>query len=165
MANGCYRRVNRALRAAIPAALALFALAPAHAPAAGVVTVNQPWVRPAAAHATAPVYFVIGSSEAAALVAARSPFGEIALLRGKTSVEEIAVTAGTPLAMTAQGPHLAIRKVTKPLAVGARVPLTLVLRDASGATRDIAVDAEVRLRAPIDDERLEHRHAHTHAPG
>jgi hypothetical protein len=162
MANGCYGPVNIASWGAIPGVLILAFAGLFSCPAlsAGVVTVNQPWVRPAAARATTPAYLVLGSSEAATLVAARSPLGEVALMRGKARVEEIALTPGTPLAMTAQGPHLSIRSLAKPLALGARVPLTLVLRDAAGATRDVDVDAEVRLRSPIDDERRAHGHAH-----
>ena len=164
IANGCYRSVNRLLRAAIPAALVVgLSVHPqSHARAAGVVTVNQPWVRPASARATTPAYLVLGSSEAAALVGARSPLGEVVLMRGRAAVEEIPIPAGTPIAMTPQGPHLAIRKVAQPLATGARVPLTLVLRDAAGATRDVDVSAEVRLRSPVDDERREHGHPHAH---
>ena len=161
MDDGCYGAVNRTLRAAIPLLLAL-TLAPALVLAAGVVTVNQPWVRPAAARATTPVYVVLGSSEAATLTAARSPFGAVALMRGKVAVDTIAIPAGTPLAMTAQGAHLEIRELTRSLAPGGRVPLTLTLRDAAGAARDIDVDAEVRLRSPLDDERRGHGHSHAH---
>jgi copper(I)-binding protein len=159
MANACYRAVNSRLRAGIPAVL-IGTLLSNSVYAAGVVTVNQPWVRPAAAHATTPVYFVLGSSEAASLVAARSPLGVVVLMRGKAIVDAIPIAAGAPLAMSAQGPHLAIRGLAKPLARGDRVPLTIVLRDEAGATRDIDVDAEVRLRSPVDDERREHAHAH-----
>ena len=161
MANECCRPVNRRLRAAIPIALAL--LASARVLAGGVVTVNQPWVRPGAAHAATPLYLVLGSSEAATITAARSPVGEVALMRGQEKIGEIAIAPGTPLAMTPDGPHLVIRRLAQPLAIGARVPLTLVLRDAAGATRDIEVSAEVRLRSPLDDERRAHGHAHARA--
>ena len=137
----------------IAAVLAGWAVA---ARATGVVTVNQPWVRPAGLHASTPAYAVVGSSEATTLVGARSPLGDVALMRGKARVDEIAVPAGVPVEMSAQGPHLVLRGLTRALAVGQRVPLTVELRDATGATRKVDIDAEVRLRSPIDDE----RHAH-----
>ena len=170
MANGCIRRVNRRRRGAIPlprgaparfagcVALALLGLAPLAADALGVVTVSQPWVRPAGAHAATPAYLVLGSSEAATLVAVRSPLGEVALMRGAARIGELALPAGAPLAMSAQGPHLLLRGLARSLARGERVPLTLVLRDAAGAVQEIDVSAEVRLRSPIDDERRAHGH-------
>jgi copper(I)-binding protein len=159
-----YGPVNSALRGAIPALLSLVLCLAASCADAAVVTVSQPWVRPATARATTPVYMVLGSSEAATLVKASSPLGAVVLMHGKAAASEIALVPGEPLAMTAQGPHLAIRGLAKALARGERVSLTLVLRDAAGATRDIAVDAEVRLRSPIDDERRAHAHdaAHDH---
>jgi len=124
--------------------------------AVGVVTVNQPWVRPAGLHASTPAYAVFGSSEATTIVAASSPLADVALMRGKARVDAIAVQAGVPIEMSAHGPHLLLRGLTRALAVGQRVPLTLMLQDASGTTRQIDVDAEVRLRSPIDDERRAH---------
>jgi len=162
MTDGRYGPVNSVLRSAIPALLALGLLAGVSPAIAGVVTVSQPWVRPASTRATTPVYMVLGSSEAATLVRARSALGNVVLMRDKAVVDGIALTPGAALAMTAQGPHLAIRGLARSLAQGERVPLTLVLRDGAGATRDIAVDAEVRLRSPIDDERRAHAHDHEH---
>ena len=124
--------------------------------AVGVVTVSQPWVRPAALRAATPAYLVLGSSEPLTLVGARSDAGPVALVRGKARVDSFAVTAGTPLDLAPNGPHLELRGVTRALVRGQRVGLTLMLRDASGATREIDVNAEVRLRSPIDDERRAH---------
>ena len=116
----------------------------------------MPWIRPAAAHAAARAYFDLGSSEAVTLVAVRSPLGAVALMRGNARVAAIPVSPGVPVAMTPAREHLLVQGVARKLALGERVPLTLVLRDAAGATREIEVSAEVRLRSPIDDERRAH---------
>jgi hypothetical protein len=42
------------------------------------------------------------------------------------------------------------------------VTLTLVLRDAQGRTQEVPVDAEVRHRSPLDDERRAHERGHKH---
>ena len=128
----------------------------ADASAAGVVTVSQPWVRPAPLHASTPAYLDVGSSEDATLIAVRSPAGGVAMMRGKMRVEAMRIAAGVPLAMSATREHLVVMHLSRKLALGERVPLTLVLRDPAGATRDIDVSAEVRLRSPIDDERRAH---------
>jgi len=143
-------------RASILLAAAALAGSAVGARAMGVVTVNQPWVRPAGLHASTPAFAVFGSSEATTIVGVRSPLGDVALMRGKERVDGIPVQAGVPIEMSAHGPHLLLRGLTRPLAVGQRVPLTVVLQDAAGTTRQIDVDAEVRLRSPIDDERRAH---------
>ena len=178
MANGCLHPVNSiaarlfrrgvswvAARARGKGMIALdawlvtlFVLATTPAAAAGVVTVSQPWVRPAALHASTPAYLVLGSSEAATLVAARSPVGDVVVLHGTARVDAVPIAAGVPLAMQKEREHLLLQRITRKLAPGERVPLTLVLRDAAGALREIDVDAEVRLRSPIDDERRAHGH-------
>ena len=124
--------------------------------AAGVVTVSQPWARPAALHASTPVYLELGSSDDVTLVAVRSSLGNVALMRGNARVHDIGLAAHVPLPMAAAREHLVLERVSRRLVTGDRVPLTLVLRDAQGATREIDVSAEVRPRSPIDDERRAH---------
>lgn len=136
----------------------LLALATMPAAAVGVVTVSAPWVRPAALHASAPAYLVLGSSEAVTLVAARSPVGDVVIVRGTKRVDTVPVAPGVPFAMQKEREHLLLQRITRKLGPGERVPLTLVLRDAAGALREIDVDAEVRMRSPIDDERRAHDH-------
>jgi hypothetical protein len=128
-----------------------------------VVTVSDSWVQPAPALGTTRVYFVLGSSVDTALVGARSEAGEVRLARGKASVEAIDLAAGEPLAMSPGGAHLVIRKLSRRLALGDRVTLTLTLRDAQGKSQEVPVDAEVRHRSPLDDERRAHAHGeHKH---
>jgi copper(I)-binding protein len=126
-----------------------------------VVTVNQPWLHPAPAGGSAGVFLILGSSTGARLVGARSSDGEVSLMRGKARATEIDVPPGEPLALTQAGPHLLVRKLNRRVVLGDHVSLTLTLRDAQGGTQDIPVQAEVRHRSPIDDERRAHG-AHKH---
>src|SRR5437868_4466623 len=131
-------------------ALAIFAAA---AWCIGVVSVTDPWLKPAPIKGTTRAYFVLGSSTAATLVTVRSPIAEVVLMQGIRRVDGIALEPGRPLAMTQAGPHLALRGVARALKLGDRVPLTLTLRDADGRTQDVEVSAEVRNRSAYEDER------------
>jgi len=55
------------------------------------------------------------------------------------------------------GTRIVLARVERTLKRGDRVPLTLVLKYADGATQDIEVDAEVRRRSPSEDHGV-HRH-------
>jgi copper(I)-binding protein len=128
--------------------------------AIGVVTMNQPWVRPAAAKGSTRAFIVLGSSSDTALVAVRSPMADVVMMRGGSRAEAIDVPAGRIVVMSERGPHLALHRVARRLKLGDRVPLTLTLRDPDGRTQDIEVSAEVRNRSPVDDERAGHGHKH-----
>jgi hypothetical protein len=54
-----------------------------------------------------------------------------------------------------------VRGLKRRLTLGDHLALTLTLRDARGNTQEIPIDAEVRHRSPIDDERRAHG-AHKH---
>ncbi|HEY1327671.1 MAG TPA: copper chaperone PCu(A)C [Casimicrobiaceae bacterium] len=143
----------------LAAALLLFASA---AGGLGVTTVSDPWARPAPVHGNTSVFVVLGTSEDAKIVGARSAFGQVRLTRGKAIVDTVDVTAGKPLAMSPGGVHLTLRNVNRRLELGDHVTLTLVLRDAQGRTQEVPVDAEVRHRSPLDDERRAHERGHKH---
>ena len=148
-------------RAVLLVALAL-AVPPQSAAAATipVTTVSDPWVRPAPAGATTRAFLEIGSSVDATLVEVRSPVAPVRLVDGTRDAASVALHPGTPLRMRAAGPHLVIGPVRTALLRGERVPLVLVVRDAVGRTQDIAVQAEVRLRSVVEDERRSHGGAH-----
>ena len=141
------------LRHATAALLAWVATIGATVP---VTTVSDPWVLPVAARGTTRAFLVLGSSTDATLVGARSALAEVSLMQGKRSVDEIAVRAGEPVAMSANGIHLRLRGVTRTLALGERVPLSIVLRDATGRVQEVPVSAEVRRRSAIEDEKRAH---------
>ena len=135
----------------------------AHANA--VFVVNEPWVRPAPAAQTTEAYMRLMSSDGATLVGVRSPIaGSVALLDagGKhASPMALPLPAGDTVVLAPGKFRIALGRIVRTLRVGDRVPLTLVVRDASGASQEIDIDAEVRLRSPTDDHL--HPHTHTHA--
>ena len=103
------------------------------------------------------------SSDGATLIGARSPIaGSVALVgaEGKrASPMALPLPAGNTVKLAPGKFRIALGKIVRTLRVGDRVPLTLVVRDVSGASQEIDVDAEVRLRSPTDD----HLRPHTHA--
>jgi copper(I)-binding protein len=145
-------------RAAAVLACAFLSIATSTAWATDVVTVSEPWVRPVAAQGTTRAFLVLGSSNDATLVAARSPIAEVDLVRGEQRAQGVPIEAGKPMPMSDGGPHLVLRRVARTLKLGDRVPLTLTLRHGDGRMQDIDTSAEVRRRSPIEDERLHHHH-------
>jgi len=140
--------------------LCLLALAPV-ASFAAVITVNEPWLRPAAKGASTDVYMELTVSEPATLVDIRTPAaGRAALAQGsQRSVPpfHLELVAQKTLLMRDAGTRIVLARVERTLKRGDRVPLTLVLKYADGATQDIEVDAEVRRRSPSEDHGV-HRH-------
>ena len=141
------------------------ALALCHgAGAAPVFAVNQPWVAPTAGRKTTEAYMDLTSSEAVVLVAARSDAAAKVTLRGppgtKPEARELALPAHVTVSLAPHTYRLALTGIGAPLKRGDRVALTLTIRHESGVLQDIPVNAEVRLRSPLDDERRAHRHAH-----
>jgi copper(I)-binding protein len=141
------------------------ALALCHsAGAAPVFAVNQPWVAPTAGRKTTEAYMDLTSSEAVVLVAARSDAAAKVTLRGppgtKAEARELALPAHVTVSLAPRTYRLALSGIAAPLKRGDHVSLTLTIRHESGALQDIPVNAEVRLRSALDDERRAHRHAH-----
>ena len=95
------------------------------------------------------------SSDGATLIGVRSPIaGSVALVgaEGKrASPMALPLPAGATVALAPGKFRIALGRIARTLRVGDRVPLTLVVRDVSGASQEIDVDAEVRLRSPTDD--------------
>lgn len=142
-------------RRLLTAALALVSV---HAHAVFVVT--EPWVRPARAAQSTEAYMELVSSDGATLIGVRSPIAASITMRGpRGSQAALPLPPGATVALAPGKFRLALGRLARTLGVGDRVPLTLVLRDANGATQQIDVDAEVRLRSPADDHRRPHAHA------
>ncbi|MEO8754217.1 MAG: copper chaperone PCu(A)C [Casimicrobiaceae bacterium] len=145
-------------RLALAAAAAVVS---AHAHA--VLVINEPWVRPAQAAQATEAYMELQSSDGATLVGARSAAaGRITLVGTHGSTLAVPLPAGRSVLLAPGKFRLALLKLARTLRAGDRVPVTLVLRNGSGATEEIEIDAEVRLRSPTDDHL--HPHSHTHAP-
>jgi copper(I)-binding protein len=135
----------------IAIAVAAFAFATlAH----GDVTLKNAWMRPAPSGADAArAYVDIMSDKTLDLVGASTPVArrvEIVRVRtiGDPSTEEVvksfAVLGGTTTRLAYRGDHLRLVDVTRDVANGDPVPLTLTFKDASG--RRIEASTEVLVR-------------------
>jgi hypothetical protein len=151
-------RVHRWRRLLTVAALALVS-----AQARAVFVVTEPWLRPAPAAQATEAYMRLMSSDGATLIGVRSPIaGSVALLGtgGKrTSPMALPLPAGDTVVLAPGKFRIQLGKLSRTLRVGDRVPLTLVVREVTGAPLEIDIDAEVRLRSATDD----HLRPHTHA--
>ncbi len=145
----------------------IFGLAAAVAPlpASALFIVNQPWVRPALAAQSTEAYMNLTSTEGAKLVAVRSDAAKSVALRAPgrkpVVVPNVALPAKVLVPLAPGQYRIALNQVLRTLKLGDRLALTLTLELDDGSRQDIDVDAEVRLRSPIDDE----RRAHAHPPG
>lgn len=142
------------------AGIFLLASTTAHA----VFTVNAPWVRPATDRTATDAYMLLTSTEGAILKEAKSPLATSVVIRtggnaGRT-LPQLALPAGVPVLLAPGEVRLVLRGLAHPLAVGERVPLLLTIEGADGSRVEIPVNAEVRLRSPIDDEKRAHQHTH-----
>jgi copper(I)-binding protein len=150
-----HRLATRGLALAAAVAFALLA-----SDASALFIVNQPWVRPARKAQTTHAYMNVTSTDGARLMEARSDDAR------RVSFQRAASTPGNGLALPAKSEvalapghdHLTLAGLTRTLKIGDRVKIILVVRDDDGTVHEIAVNAEVRLRSPIADERRSHRH-------
>jgi copper(I)-binding protein len=130
---------------------------------ATVFAVTEPWVRVAPDGRSAEVFMQLRSSDGAAVVGVKSEVVAGITMRpagtGRAPVERIVLPAGETVLLAPGAQRFAIPKLPKPLRLGDRVPLVLVVEGADGGTREIAVNAEVRRRSPTDDHRVPHRHS------
>jgi copper(I)-binding protein len=126
--------------------------------------VNQPWARPAQRGQATEAYMDLASTDKAALVGVTSDVATTATIRapGKTPGKNLRVPlpAQTLVALAPGGYRIALTGLMRPLKLGDRIKLTLTIEAADGSRQDIGVDAEVRLRSPLDDERRAHQHTH-----
>ena len=149
-----------------PLLIAGLAAAIATSPANALFIVNQPWVRPAQITQSTEAYMNLTSTEGAKLVAVRTEVAITATIRapGKSTVNAPSVTL-PPKMLVALAPgqyRIVLKPLLRTLKQGDRLKLTLMIELDDGSHQDIGVDAEVRVRSPIDDERR--AHAPTHSP-
>jgi len=149
-------------RWALPCGLALLFLAPsAHA----LFIVNQPWLRPAARGQSTEVYMNLTSTDGTTLVAVHSDeAAAVAIVgpgKGTAAVASMALPAGTVVALAPGKSRLLLTRLVRGAKLGDLFTLTLTIEGTDGTRQDIPVQAEVRLRSPLDDEkRAHHTHAH-----
>jgi periplasmic copper chaperone A len=133
--------------------------------AGALFIVNQPWVRPAKIAQTTEAYMNLTSTDGGSLVAVSTAAAKEAAIRapGKSTINapSVRLPAGTLVALAPGHYRVVLKQLLKALQPGDRVPMTLRVDLDDGSHQEIAVDAEVRLRSPIDDERRAHSHAHS----
>ena len=130
-----------------------------------VFIVNQPWVRPAQSGQSSEVYMNLTSTDGAALVAVHTDAAAGIAIRasGKANqtVARLPLPAGTLVALAPGRDRLAMIRLARNFKLGDRIALTLTIEAVDGTRQDIPVQAEVRMRSPIDDELLSgHKHSH-----
>jgi copper(I)-binding protein len=129
----------------------------------GLLIVNQPWARPAAAGKATEVYMDITSTAGATLVAVASDASAVASLRSpdrqRIKSPTIALPAGIVVSLAPGSYRVVLLRLNRTLRLAGRVRLTLTIEHADASRQEIAVDAEVRLHSPIEDELHAHRHA------
>jgi len=129
----------------------------------GLLIVNQPWTRPALAGHATEVYMDITSTEGATVVAVASDIAATTRIRGpdpqRGKATAIALPAGQLVSLAPGNYRISLLRLNRTLKLGDRAWLTLTIEHADGLRQEIAVNSEVRLHSPIDDELHAHRHA------
>lgn len=130
----------------------------AAARAQGPVQVDDAWVRASVPGQSGTGAFMrLTAREPLTLVAVRTPAasaGEIHEMRldgdvmRMRAITQMPLPAGQAVDLRPGGHHLMLMNLKAPLTSGARVPLTLVLRDAHGAEVRVDLQVPVSLRAP-----------------
>jgi len=131
--------------------------------AAAVFNVTEPWVKPVGSGGSTEAYMELASSAGATIVEARSPVATaVSLVTAKerrVAPFALSLPPAATVSLTAGGTRFALVNVVRPLKLGDRVPITLVLRNADGSAQEIEVDAEVRRHSPSYDHGVG-RHPH-----
>ncbi len=155
---------SRIDRLALRCGLILLLLAPN---ANALFIVNQPWARPARSGQATEVYMNLTSTDGATLVAVRADDAEEVdiLPPGKHArpVAALPMPAGNLVALAPGKSRLVMTKLKRSVKLGDRILLTLTIEGADGTRQEIPVNAEARMRSPLDDERRAHAHEkHAH---
>jgi len=135
-------------------AILVSGLALAATASAADITLKNAWMRPAPGGAPAArAYVDIVSDTTVELVAAKTPVAKhVEIVRVSTIgdpasekvVKSFTVLGGTTTRLAYLGDHLRLVGVTRDVANGDPVPLTLTFKDASGKRRDATTDVVVR---------------------
>jgi copper(I)-binding protein len=130
--------------------------------AAAIFVAREAWLRPAARASSTEAYVEVTSTEGATLVGARSPAANSVEIRApgksRTAIGEIALPAGKTLLLAPNAYRLVLHGLNRSLRLGDRISVILIVKAEDGSQREIALDAEVRLRSATDD----HLHPHKH---
>jgi copper(I)-binding protein len=153
-------RVYTRLLACLPTLAGAVGFALLASEASALFIVNQPWVRPARKAQTTPAYMNLTSTDGATLLGARSEDARRVSLRAAPAAVAagLALPAGSEVSLAPGQDHLTLTGLSRALKIGDRINITLTVRDDDGTVHEITVNAEVRLRSPVDDERRAHHH-------
>lgn len=125
--------------------------------AQAVLIVSAPWVQPTPDRTATAAFMVLTSTEGAVLKDVRSALATSVVIRaaasGAKTFPQLSLPAGVPVLLAPDSFHLVLRGLAHPLGPGERVPLVLTIETANGSRQEFTVNAEVRLRSPMDDER------------
>ncbi|HET7098532.1 MAG TPA: copper chaperone PCu(A)C [Casimicrobiaceae bacterium] len=158
----------RYVRIAGSIALAAMALASSlDARAVAVITVYDPWVRVAPNGKSAEAFMEIMSSEGATIVRVETAVSaEVPMQRPGTKravTKSIALPPRTNVKLAPNEYRLLLPKLNRPLKLGDRVALNLIVEAPDGTRQTIPVNAEVRRRSAYNDHMHPLQpHAHTH---
>ena len=125
-----------------------------------VFVVNQPWVAPARKAQTTHAYMNLTSTNGAPLLGARSEDARRVSLHSAHSAAAagMALPARSEVSLAPGHDYLTLTRLTRALKIGDRINITLTVRNDDGTVQEVTVNAEVRFRSPVDDERRAHRH-------
>lgn len=146
--------------------LAAITLASApEAQAVAVITVSDPWVRVASNGKSAEAFMEITASEGAAIVRVETDVSaEVPMQRPGTKraiVDSIALPPRQNVKLAPGDYRFVLPKLNRPLKLGDRVALHLIVAAPDGSRQTIPVTAEVRRRSAYDDH-LHPLHPHSH---
>lgn len=136
-------------------------LALAAGEANAIFIVNQPWMTPAAKGRSTSAYMDLTSTEGATLVAARSDVAATVSIRApkeRAGSTHLPLPARKLIRLEKGGYRLVLDRLTRTVALGDRVLLTLTIEGVDGSRQEIVVNAEARQHSPLDDERRAHQH-------
>ena len=159
-------RQYRYLRIAGSIALTGLALvSPLEARAVAVITVSDPWVRVAPNGKSAEAFMEIMSTEGATIIRVETDVSaEVPMQRPGTKravADSIALPPRTNVKLAPGDYRFVLPKLNRPLKLGDRVALSLIVEAPDGSRQTIPVNAEVRRRSAYDDH-LHPLHPHTH---
>ena len=160
--------LHRCARAFCRLAVAAVAVVlPLEGRAVAVTTVSDPWVRIAPDGKSAEAFMEIMSSEGATIVGAESDVSaEVPMQRPgreRAVAAWIALPPRTSVKLAPGDYRLLLPKLKRPLKLGDRVALSLIVEAPGGSRQTIPVNAEVRRRSAYDDH-LHPLKPHSHAP-
>ena len=117
---------------------------------AGALSIQNPWTRPASAGGNAAGYLVINNRGGAdVLTGVETPLAKASLHRsamadGMASMramdQGLPVPAGQTIVLRPGGDHIMLAGLTRPLALGQKIPATLVFQRAGRVKIEISVE-------------------------